>query len=65
MRLGEHLEPVLDSIEPDVVGITAYTVRVTVAKHLLKKVKKHNAKILPLQGDTTQLLSLKVSSLPL
>jgi radical SAM superfamily enzyme YgiQ (UPF0313 family) len=50
MRLEEDLESVLNSFQPDVVGITAYTVHVNVAKHLFKKVKKHNSKIFTIVG---------------
>lgn len=50
MRLENDLDTVLNSFNPDVVGITAYTVHVNVVKLLFEKIKKANPEIFTVVG---------------
>lgn len=50
MRLEDDLESVLNSFQPNVVGITAYTVHVNGAIHLFEKTKKLNPNIFTVVG---------------
>ena len=50
MRLEKDLEHVLTEFQPDVVGITAYTVHVRVARKLFEQVKARNPTTLTVVG---------------
>lgn len=50
MRLENGFEELLKRFNPDMVGITAYTVDVNTVKRILKKVKEFNEKILTVVG---------------
>lgn len=50
MRIEDDLESLLNRYQPDVVGITAYTVHVNIAKALTEKIKKINFKIFTVVG---------------
>ncbi len=50
MRLEDDLESVLNRFQPEVVGITAYTVHVNIVKQLFEKIKKLNPKIFTVVG---------------
>jgi radical SAM superfamily enzyme YgiQ (UPF0313 family) len=50
MRLENDLDAVLNSFKPHVVGVTAYTVHVNVAKKLFEKIKKYNPEIFTVVG---------------
>ncbi|MFH0990426.1 MAG: radical SAM protein [bacterium] len=50
MRLESDLESALTGFDPDIVGITAYTVHVNVAKGLFEQVKAWNPKALTVVG---------------
>lgn len=50
MRLGKDLAQALADFEPDVVGITAYTVHVNVVRRLFDQVKRWNADVLTVIG---------------
>lgn len=50
MRIEDDLDIVLNSYQPDVLGITAYTVHVNIVKALTEKIKKMNSKILTVVG---------------
>lgn len=50
MRIEDDLESLLNRYQPDVAGITAYTVHVNVAKALAEKIKKINSKIFIVVG---------------
>ena len=50
MRLDPDLEAVLNNYQPDVVGITAYTVHVNTVKRLFKHIKSSNPAIVTVVG---------------
>jgi len=50
MRIEDDLESLLNRYQPDVAGITAYTVHVNVAKALAEKIKKINSNIFIVVG---------------
>lgn len=50
LRLGGSLLDALQSFRPDVVGITAYTVHVNVARRLFAEVKEWNPEVLTVAG---------------
>ncbi len=50
MRLEDDLESVLQSFQPDVTGITAYTVHVNVVKQLFEKIKMFHPKTFTVVG---------------
>lgn len=50
MRLDPHLEAVLSNYQPDVVGVTAYTVHVNTVKRLLQNLKALNPAIVTVVG---------------
>ncbi|MBI5476337.1 MAG: cobalamin B12-binding domain-containing protein [Ignavibacteriales bacterium] len=50
LRLENNFHAALDAFNPDIVGITAYTVHVNVVKALFDKVKRWNSKILTIVG---------------
>lgn len=50
LRLDKNLQGVLDSFQPDIVGITAYSVHVNVVKNLFEKIKAWNADVLTIVG---------------
>lgn len=50
MRIEDDLDSLLNRYQPDVVGITAYTVHVNVAKALTEKIKEINSKIFTVVG---------------
>jgi len=50
MRLEDGFEEHLDAFQPDVVGITAYTVHVNVANRLFQRVKKWKASTFTMVG---------------
>ncbi|MBI5021004.1 MAG: cobalamin B12-binding domain-containing protein [Ignavibacteriales bacterium] len=50
MRLENDLDTVLKSFNPDVVGITAYTVHVNVVKQLFERIKSYNPEIFTVVG---------------
>jgi len=50
LRLDDGLERELAGFDPDIVGITAYTVHVNVVKKLFEKIKAENPRILTVAG---------------
>ncbi|UCC43274.1 MAG: cobalamin-dependent protein [Candidatus Zixiibacteriota bacterium] len=50
LRLEPDLEKNLDEFCPDIVGVTAYTVHVNVARALMKQVKEWNRKVVTVVG---------------
>ncbi len=50
MRLEPNLDSVLRDYQPDVVGITSYTVHVNTAKRLFRQIKAFNADIVSVVG---------------
>jgi radical SAM superfamily enzyme YgiQ (UPF0313 family) len=50
MRLDHDLQAVLDDYQPEVVGITAYTVHVNTVKRLFQQIKAHNPEIVTVVG---------------
>ncbi len=50
MRLDLNLEEELNTFQPDIVGVTAYTPDVYTAISILRKVKRHNSDILTVVG---------------
>lgn len=50
MRIERNLRKILCNFQPQVVGITAYTVHVNVVKNIFKEIKKINRKILTVVG---------------
>ena len=50
LRFGENLQDVLNKFQPQIVGITAYTVHVNVVKSLFEIIKKWNADVLTVIG---------------
>ena len=50
LRLDHGLEAVLGDFQPDVVGITSYTVHVNTVKRLFQQIKVHNPEIVTVVG---------------
>lgn len=50
MRFGEDLQQLLQSWQPDVVGLTAYTVHVNVVRRLCEQIKSWNPRVLTVVG---------------
>jgi radical SAM superfamily enzyme YgiQ (UPF0313 family) len=50
LRLEGDLGAVLDDYQPEVVGITAYTVHVNTVKRLFQQIKAHNPEIVTIAG---------------
>ncbi len=50
MRIDDDLDTVLNSYQPDVVGITAYTVHVNIVKALTERIKKMKSGIFTVVG---------------
>jgi len=50
MRLDKNLPAVLDEFEPDVVGLTAYTVHVNTARRLAREIKLRSPRTLTVVG---------------
>lgn len=50
LRLSKNLQDTLQSFRPDIVGITAYTVHVNVARHLFAEIKGLNPEALTVVG---------------
>lgn len=50
MRLDRSLDKVLEEYTPDIVGLTSYTYQVHTSRHICKKVKAFNPKILTVVG---------------
>src|SRR5512141_2798736 len=50
MRLDPDLDSLLRDYQPDVVGITSYTVHVNTAKRLFQQIKAFNADIVTIVG---------------
>ncbi|MGB3563258.1 MAG: radical SAM protein [Thermoanaerobaculia bacterium] len=49
-RLDHDVKAVFDEFQPDVVGVTAYTVHVSVVRELCKKIKSWNPEVLTVVG---------------
>lgn len=50
MRFEKNLFEVLEDFQPEIIGITAYTVHVNVVKYLFQEIKKWNPKALTVVG---------------
>jgi len=50
MRLDPDLDAVLSDFQPEVVGITSYTVHVNTTKRLFRQIKAHNPEIVTMVG---------------
>jgi radical SAM superfamily enzyme YgiQ (UPF0313 family) len=50
LRLNGSLRDTLDAFQPDMVGVTAYTVHVNTVRHLCETVKRWNARTLTVVG---------------
>jgi len=50
MRIDDNLDAALNSFQPDIVGMTSYTVHVNTVKGLFKKIKAFNSEIFTVVG---------------